>query len=275
MICTKGKIFNTSFYLPLTYFKGSLKNIFPTSYLSILFYSVNNSYFLELLNSENIILKDYEELEQLIFFPRIINSEYNFENIKKDENFNNNSRLDLFLIRPFIKNNKTKIYLTFEQKENIKIFFKELFIQLEIQKDNLWPCHSKKTFYQLLFYIENLLEHSNSSNSLSNIDIEKLETYLKNNYSKKINLTKLIPTLGTNRTTLYKNFKLKHHITILTYLIKIRISFACKLLIETTFSIEEIMYSTGFNNYSNFIKQFKKEQKVAPNSYRDLNRLFF
>ncbi|MGL5054289.1 MAG: helix-turn-helix domain-containing protein [Fusobacteriaceae bacterium] len=275
MIYTKGRVFNPSFYLPLTYFKGTFKNIFPINYLSILFYSENNSYFLELLNSEDIILKDYKELEQLIFFPRIINSEYNFENIKKDDNFDNNSKLDLFLIKPFLKNNKTKIYLTFEQKENIKNYFKELYIQLKIQKDDLWPCHSKKTFYQLLFYIETLLENSSHSNSLSNIDVEKLENHLKCNYSQKINLTKLIPTLGTNRTTLYKNFKLKHNITILTYLTKIRISMACKLLLETSSPIEEIMYSTGFNNYSNFIKQFKKEQKIAPNSYRYLNKSSF
>lgn len=58
MIYTKGKNFNTSFYLPLTYYKGSIKNIFPEKYLSILFYSEAGNYFLELINSENILLKN-------------------------------------------------------------------------------------------------------------------------------------------------------------------------------------------------------------------------
>lgn len=273
MICTKGKIFNPSFYLPLTYFKGTFKNIFPMNYLSIIFYSENNSYFLELLNSENITIQNLNDFQQLIFFPRIINSEYNFENIKKEDNFDNNNKLDLYLISHFLKNKKVKLYLTFEQKENVEIFFKEIYTQLKIQKDNFWPCNSKKALYQLLFYIQTILDNNEPSKALSDIDVEKIENYLKKNYSQKINISDLISKIGTNRTTLYKNFKSKHNITLLNYLIKIRISFACKLLIETNLSIEKIMFSVGFNNYSNFVKQFKKEQKIAPNSYKISSKL--
>lgn len=275
MIYTKGKNFNTSFYLPLAYYKGSIKNIFPEKYLSILFYSKAGNYFLELINSENILLKNYKKLEQLIFYPKIINSEYSFENIKKENSFDNDNKLDLYLISPFLESKKIKIFLTFIEKENIKKIFKELNIQLKSQEDALWPCQSKKNFYQLLFYIQTLIDTNNNNKKKLTLetDIEKIEIYLKNNYLKKININNIIKGINTNRTTAYKNFKLKHNITIHTYLIKIKISIACKLLIETNLPIGEIAYNSGFYSYNNFLVQFKKAKKIAPCSYRSLNKL--
>jgi AraC-like DNA-binding protein len=40
------------------------------------------------------------------------------------------------------------------------------------------------------------------------------------------------------------------------------------MLVDTTHSIAEIAYQTGFNNLSNFNRLFKKHKHMSPNEFR-------
>ena len=48
------------------------------------------------------------------------------------------------------------------------------------------------------------------------------------------------------------------------YLVNVRIGYVCKLLTEDTMSISEIAYGCGFENLSNFNRQFKKIKGLTP-----------
>ena len=52
------------------------------------------------------------------------------------------------------------------------------------------------------------------------------------------------------------------------YIIDLRISKACRELIDTNKTISEICFSTGFNNISNFNRQFREVYGTAPGEYR-------
>ena len=56
-----------------------------------------------------------------------------------------------------------------------------------------------------------------------------------------------------------------------SYLMNIRIGYACRLLIEATQDISEIAYDSGFENLSNFNRQFKKIKGVTPSQFQKQN----
>jgi len=56
-----------------------------------------------------------------------------------------------------------------------------------------------------------------------------------------------------------------------TYLINVRIGYACRLLIDATKSISEIAYESGFENLSNFNRQFKRIKGQTPSQFQELN----
>jgi AraC-like DNA-binding protein len=51
------------------------------------------------------------------------------------------------------------------------------------------------------------------------------------------------------------------------FLNEIRIGYACKMLLEEKMNISEIGYESGFNNLSNFNRQFKSSMGLSPTEY--------
>jgi len=52
------------------------------------------------------------------------------------------------------------------------------------------------------------------------------------------------------------------------FLVEIRIKHACKMLTETSESVSQICYQTGFNTLSNFNNQFKEVMRTTPLEYK-------
>jgi len=57
-----------------------------------------------------------------------------------------------------------------------------------------------------------------------------------------------------------------------TYLLNVRIGYACRLLTDASKNISEIAYDSGFENLSNFNRQFKKIKGVTPSQFQEQNR---
>ena len=65
---------------------------------------------------------------------------------------------------------------------------------------------------------------------------------------------------------LFKKRTSRHFIS---YLNDVRISKACKQLLETDLNISEIAFHCGYKTVSNFNKIFKKNIGIAPKAYRE------
>ncbi len=52
------------------------------------------------------------------------------------------------------------------------------------------------------------------------------------------------------------------------YIISLRISHAKAMLIDSSLTIKQIAFSTGFTDLNNFTKQFKKLEHITPSAYR-------
>ncbi len=66
-----------------------------------------------------------------------------------------------------------------------------------------------------------------------------------------------------------KYFKKRTNKTYIQFLSELRIEHACKLLrTEKELSIVDIAESSGFNNISNFNRQFKSLKRMSPSAFK-------
>lgn len=99
--------------------------------------------------------------------------------------------------------------------------------------------------------------YTNSVNISNKERIEKVMSFLMENYRNEFNLQELADLVNLNKSSFCRYFKSRTHKTCSQFINEIRIAHACKHLINTNMSITEIGYSTGYNNISHFNRQFK------------------
>lgn len=131
-----------------------------------------------------------------------------------------------------------------------------------------------------LFSIFNLLAEVDDYKLLSSPSF--LEPYLKNenegwdkaiqyillNFQKNIKLQDLLELTNMGSTTFLESFKKHYRMPFKRYLINIRIGYACRLLADDALNISQIAFESGFENLSNFNRQFKTLKGVTPREYK-------
>jgi AraC-like DNA-binding protein len=102
---------------------------------------------------------------------------------------------------------------------------------------------------------------------------EKERLYAIYNYSiihfkKKITLKEIAAIANVSPTSFCKYFKALNNKTYSEFINEIRISYACKLLIENKLQVKEVCYESGFYNFANFYRFFKRVTGKSPLSYQ-------
>jgi len=123
---------------------------------------------------------------------------------------------------------------------------------------------SKSTRFTLLNQ-----EDSESTSELIEADTRliKVLSFIKREYNRQLTLNEIAGVAGMNQSAFCRFFHVKTGKTCTNYINSLRINFACKLLLEKRLSITEICYECGFNNISNFNRQFKEVTKYSPTEY--------
>lgn len=106
-----------------------------------------------------------------------------------------------------------------------------------------------------------------SSNARSDSKIEEIFNYVTNNYKEKITLDDLCFIFGTNKTTICNSFKNAYGDTVVTYINKLRIKNAKKLMREGEYNLTQLSSMVGFSSIHYFSKIFKSYEKISPTEY--------
>ena len=136
-----------------------------------------------------------------------------------------------------------------------------------------------KRFYALLTIFEilgstdefKLLTTPNSMNNFSSKDNEPMQKamqYILQNFQKKIRTEDLLEICHKSYAAFYSAFKKAFQMPFKDYLVNVRVGYVCKRLAEGSISISEIAYESGFENISNFNRQFKKIKGVTPSQFQ-------
>ena len=89
------------------------------------------------------------------------------------------------------------------------------------------------------------------------------------NYPNKISLETVAMVSSMTKNAFCKYFKKRTNKSYFSFLNELRIENASKLLLsDEGFSIAEIADQSGFNNISNFNRQFKTVKKMSPSAYK-------
>lgn len=131
-------------------------------------------------------------------------------------------------------------------------------------------------FLQLLDALSKIKEYELLSTPFYAKNIRKLETdrlnqvidYMMENYRHEITLDQLASIIDMNKASFCRYFKTRVHKTCTQFLNEIRITQACKLLLNQALNISEIGYEVGYNNISHFNRQFKLLTGASAKVYR-------
>ncbi len=130
-------------------------------------------------------------------------------------------------------------------------------------------------FFQILNFLANHKEYKllssigfvNSFKKTGRNNLVDVYEYIIKNFKDRITLNDVANIACMNPTAFSRVFKRVNRKTFSEYLNEVRIGYACKLLMEEKYNISEICFESGFNNISNFNRQFKKTTKYSPSQY--------
>ena len=98
--------------------------------------------------------------------------------------------------------------------------------------------------------------------------ILKVKNYIDDHYKEEMNLELLASHAGMTPTAFSRYFKLRTGKNLSEYIVDIRLGHAARLLVDTTDSVSEICWATGFNTLSNFNRLFLKRKGCTPTEFR-------
>jgi len=114
----------------------------------------------------------------------------------------------------------------------------------------------------------------NTTNYVSNVHekasqkINKVYHYTIGHFREPISLSDVAALTNHSPAAFCRYFKTRTRKSYFQYLTEIRIAYACELLMEGNLDVSEVCFASGFNNLSNFHKQFRKIVKITPSEYR-------
>lgn len=106
------------------------------------------------------------------------------------------------------------------------------------------------------------------SQEAETVRLNRIYSYTMANYKNDLNLEDISAVANLSVTSFCRYFRLMTKKTFNDFLLEIRISHACRLLVEDTLVTEMICFDCGFRNVSNFYRHFKKVKGYTPLEYK-------
>ncbi len=103
--------------------------------------------------------------------------------------------------------------------------------------------------------------------------INPVLAYLGEHFAQPLREADLAQLAGQSVSAFSRTFRRHTGLTFVQYVNRLRINLACELLATDTLSITEICYQVGFNNLSNFNRQFLLLKDMPPSKFRAYQQL--
>lgn len=127
-------------------------------------------------------------------------------------------------------------------------------LQIISEKEEVTTIASAHAFYKV--------------NDHESLRLNNVIAYALTNFKKDINLDEIAVIANLSVNSFCRYFKSMTNKTFLDFLTEIRISHACRMIIEDRYAIGVICYECGFNNVSNFYRHFKRFTGLTPYEYK-------
>ena len=179
------------------------------------------------------------------------------------------------------RNQFASISTMLRKAQNGISFPQEVILKAFVYLDKL--SAAKDGFEQLILMFNLLYTLSQNkcnilaSNTFAHIDkssesrrIQRVKEYVSSHCDRDLTLGEIAGVAGMSPSSFSRFFKTATGKTLTAYILEVRLGTASRYLVNTTNSIAEICYSSGFNNVSNFNRLFKKSKGVTPKEFRQI-----
>ncbi len=102
--------------------------------------------------------------------------------------------------------------------------------------------------------------------------VDETIDFIRANISRDISRDEVAEHVFLNPDYLSRMFKKETGYSISEYILKMRMSMACELLVKTNLSVSKVAVSCGYTHMAHFSKMFKKETQLTPVEYRSKYR---
>jgi transcriptional regulator GlxA family with amidase domain len=101
--------------------------------------------------------------------------------------------------------------------------------------------------------------------------INEVLSYINDNLTELLDEVTLARLAGVTPSTLSRSFRRHTGQSLTKYVNRLRVTLACQLLMSSDFaSVTDVCFASGFNNVSNFNRQFLGLRGVTPTQFRRL-----
>lgn len=184
---------------------------------------------------------------------------------------------DSFPGNDFYKMPEAKIIHELLEQSKTGIKFNNALVQVKVKNKmkKLFQSQGIERINSLFSILETMAysseqEYLSSQNFIDSIDegqdqkMNKIYKYITANFKEPISIDRLAEEVNMTKTSFCRFFKRRTKKSFVHYLNEIRIGYACKLLYTESYTISQAAYESGFENISNFNKQFLKNKKKTP-----------
>jgi AraC-like DNA-binding protein len=109
--------------------------------------------------------------------------------------------------------------------------------------------------------------------SYASTRINHVLSYIGKNLASELRESDLAQLAGQSVSAFSRYFRRHTGLPFVQYVNRMRINLACQLLMDDELSVTDICYKVGFNNLSNFNRQFLTAKGMAPSKFRRFQQL--
>ena len=168
-----------------------------------------------------------------------------------------------------LKNSRSGLLFSETTSESIAPFLAEIMTAIGIRRIELFMAIfgilSQDMEAKQLTSAEYLPDPSGYMSSGMN----KALAFIDANLTDPFNESDLAEIAGVSRTTFSRSFRKHTGMSLVRYVNRLRVGLACQLLMsDEREKITEICFASGFNNVSNFNRQFAARKGMSPSQFR-------
>lgn len=171
-----------------------------------------------------------------------------------------------------------KILLLFEKSKMGLHFSGRTALSVAEKMEMLLSCSGIDRLMCLLAILKELSESVEYSilsspevigrSSRENDRLQKIFDYVLANFKQEIQLQEIARIAMMSPSSFSRYFKNRTKKNFSHFVNQIRVGHACRQLMKSNFSISYVCQESGFNNMTNFNKQFRKVVKLSPSQFR-------
>lgn len=167
-----------------------------------------------------------------------------------------NAKKGIVFSRPVIEKVKARILALTQNTNGFLAVMELIMILYELSNDQNSRILSNSTF-------------TRDTDSAESRRVQKVISYLQTNYQEEVRLNDVANYIGMSEAAFSRFMKKRTGRNFIEYLNDLRLGIASRQLVNSSKSIAEISFESGFNNISNFNRLFKKRKGVTPKEFRD------